>query len=69
MLPNHSQIISFKVPYYIEETDEMHEVLFSKGIDLKGDQVDCKEFIEIDWNEAEVDIYIEDYFLFLKHYT
>jgi len=47
----------------------MHEVLFSKGIDFKGDQVDCKEFIEIDWNEAEVDIYIEDYFLFLKHYT
>jgi hypothetical protein len=68
MLPKNTKIQSFFVPYYNEENDEIHNILFESTVDFNGDQVRCKEQIEFDGKLFELDIDIDEYFSFLRRF-
>ena len=69
LLPSSTQIKSFKVPYFIEESGDIHEILYEKDVDFVGPDVKYKEFIEIDGKKAEIDVDINTYFSFLRHFN
>jgi ABC-type transporter Mla MlaB component len=69
MIPAHSQIKSFKVPYYDEDDDEIVQITLVAGEHYKGSEVMVKDFIEQDGKKLEIDVDTEDYFNFLKNYS
>lgn len=69
ILPRHVVIKSFKVPYYIEDDDEIVEVTYNREEHFSGAEVKWESTMNIDGKEAEIDIEPKSYFKFLKEYS
>lgn len=71
-LPARAKILSFYVPYYIEETGEEKLVLFSRGKEIEGTggvvQINFPKVLDGNGNEMTVDVITERYFSFLNRF-
>ncbi len=67
-LPPHAEVESFYVPYYSEASGAEKMILFKKGVDFNGGEIEAPETIQDpeSGEEMEMDVIEAKYFKFLK---
>ena len=68
ILPAHSKVMSFKIPYYVEEVDKIVNVALSRDEDYVSEDVKYQESIDVDGHNAEIDVDVKEYFSFLRFF-
>lgn len=72
LLPDKARVISFYVPFFLEETEEVKNVLFTRGKEysVKNGQVTLKipQVFSAAGKEMEIDVVQSRYFSFLEKF-